>query len=772
MWVVGRWIEPAVVKRINDAVAMEPTLTRSALSRQVCGWMQWRDATGKLQEVSCRKVLLELERRDVVSLPKAREVANFAGQRGRRELIGVPAPEVECSLADLGRVKVVAVSGRYSRASAVWNSLMDAYHELGDGPLCGAQIRYVIQSETYGSIGGLSFSAATKQLKRRDEWIGWSEQARRANLQRVVCNSRFLIAPGVKVPNLASHALRLAIEQLPGDWQAKYGYEPVLVETFVDRQRFLGTCYRAASWQQVGQTAGRSDGFSNGKKASGKKDIFVRPLRADFQKILSQEPEAPLVLRGKLAEGSEWAEQEFQGSQVHEGRLRRRLYTVARDFFAQPGELIPQVCGGSEAKAKAAYRFMSNKRINMQMLLKGHVEASAQRAQKHSVVLAVQDTTSLDYTAHPASEGIGPINTTKDSTVGLILHDTMAFSTEGTPLGVLDAQCWARDPDEAGKRNKRKELPIEAKESMKWLRSYRAVAQVQQLCPDTTFVSVGDREADIYDLFDEVQRTDGGPKVLVRADRARQRKVIEGEPAEATHEYLWDKLLSEPVCAQMQVRVPQRGSRPARTATIEVRYAPVTLKAPKNKPLDPVSIWAVYAREVDHGPEVSEPLDWMLLTTVAVSNAEDALERLRWYTLRWGIEIYHRVLKSGCRIEDRQLDRADRIENCLAIDMVVAWRIYWLTMQGRETPDLPCDLILEQDEWKVLHMVVRNAPPPSAPPSMRQAVRMVAALGGFLGRKSDGEPGTTTIWRGLVRLEAMVIGSRATLVHAKQRDGP
>lgn len=759
MWLSGQWFGREVVERITATVKAEPSISRRALSRRVCDWLDWRAPDGKLREVSCRKALLKLERRGHVALPACAEVPGFAPEAAKRR--EPPAmPEVRCRIEELGAVEVVPVTSRYSEASEIWTGLMAAHHYLGSGPLCGAQIRYLVHSSTSGWLGALSFSAGAWRLKDRDEWIGWSERARVANLQQVVCNSRFLIAPSVQVPNLASHVLSLSVRRLTRDWRERYGYEPVLVETFVDGQRFAGTCYRAANWVGVGQTAGRENGYSNGKRSTGKKEIYVYPLRADWQSALCAEPEDRLVLRAAVGE-ADWVEEEFAGARVHDERLRRRLYTLAQDFFAQPGELIPQACRGSLAKSKAAYRFFGNERVDMQSLLKGHVEATAQRVGEHPVVLAVQDTTTLNYTAHPGTAGLGPINTTSDQAVGLILHDTMAFSAEGTPLGLLDVQCWARDPEEAGKKAKRKELPIEQKESAKWLRSYRAVAEVQQLCPHTTLVSVGDREADIHELFHEAQQTPSGPKLLVRAERTRQRQVeaVEAEEAEE-QESLWEKMPAEPVAGHQAVHIPRNGSRAARTAKLEVRYASVTVQPPKGKELAGVPMWAVYAREVDPPPEVTSPLEWMLLTTVGVSSVAQAVERLRWYALRWGIEVYHRVIKSGCRIEDRQLNNADRIESCLAIDLVVAWRIYWLTKQGRETPDIPCDVVLKEDEWTVLYASVRDEAPPSEPPSLRAAVRMIATLGGFLGRKSDGEPGTTTVWRGLVRLDNIVIGYR------------
>jgi len=386
----------------------------------------------------------------------------------------------------------------------------------------------------------------------------------------------------------------------------------------------------------------------------------------------------------------------------------------------------------------------------MNTLLRPHVEASLQRIKAHRVVLAVQDTTTLNYTADPATDGLGPINTKGHSGVGLALHDTMAFTTEGTPLGLLDVQCWARDPEHAGKRERRHDLPIEEKESIKWLKSYRAVAELQELCPETMLVSVGDREADIYELFYEAQQDPSGPKFLIRAQRTRNRKVDQV--------HLWDRLPGEPVVGFQEIYVPRKGPRPARTAKLAVHCAKVKINPPNRKQLPPVTVWAVYAREIDYSSEVKSPIEWMLLTTVEVCNFEEAAERLAWYACRWGIEVYHRTLKSGCRIEDRRLNNADRIEACLAIDLVVAWRIYWLTKQGRETPDIPCDIFLSEDEWKALYTYVRKEPPPDKPPSLREAVRMIASLGGFLGRKRDGEPGTTTMWRGLQRLQDIAMG--------------
>jgi Druantia protein DruA/Transposase DNA-binding len=762
MQLCGREFSAATIARIEETLRVEPSLSRRALSRLVCEWLQWRAPNGRLKEVSCRKALLALHRRGLIALPEAEESC-FKRVGPQLPTEGpIVAAELRCTLKELGEINIVAVSSRYHTRSQIWNQLMEQFHYLGKGPLCGAQIRYLVESSRYGWVGALAFSAAQWRLKKRDEYIGWTEAARRANLNRVVCNSRFLILPSVQVPNLASHALSLCTQRLAEDWTARYRYAPVLAETFVDPSRFAGTCYQAANWLRVGQTVARPTAFPNGKAAQGPKDIYVYPIRSDWKQVLCEEPRVPLGSRPRPEAPADWTEEEFARVQFFDERLKDRLFTLAADFLAQPGELIPQASNGSAAKTKAAYRFFNNSNVDRQTVLRPHIESTIERLRSHPVILAVQDTTTLNYTAHPP-EGVGPISTSKNSAVGLVLHDTVAFTPEGTPLGLLNVQCWARDPEQAGKKHRRHQLPIEEKESCKWLVSYRAVAEAQKLCPDTMLVSVGDREADLYELFHEAAQDPGGPKLLVRAERTRHRKVEQ--------ESLWQRMKAEPVAGWLEVAVPRRDSRPARTARLQVHFAQVVLSPPANSQLQPLSVWAVYAREVGYRAEVKEPIDWMLLTTVKTENFEEACRRLRWYSRRWGIEVYHRTIKSGCRIEDRRLEDTDSLEACLAIDLVVAWRIHWLTMMSRERPDTPCDQMLSEAEWQVLSAWATGTRAETVP-SAQRAARWIGKLGGWLPRGKQDNPGTTCMWRGLARLPSMVQGYLLALQVHGIRAGP
>jgi hypothetical protein len=394
---------------------------------------------------------------------------------------------------------------------------------------------------------------------------------------------------------------------------------------------------------------------------------------------------------------------------------------------------------------KAAYRFLDNESTTMENLLQPHYRATETRMAANPVVLAIQDTSSLNYSTHDETEGLGPISTTPDGPQGLHLHGTLAVTPEGVPLGLLHVQCWARDPAEFGKKADRAKLSIEDKESVKWLVSYRAAAAVQARLPGTMVVSVGDREADVAELFSLYQETEDRPALLVRARHNRTLKTEQ--------KLLWPTVEAKDVAGIQLLQVPRQGSRKARTATLTVRFAPIDIRPRKGGWKKAIRVWAILAREEQAPPDVKEPLEWMLLTTLPVETFDQAVEKLQWYARRWTIEVMHRILKSGCRIEERQLARADRIEACLAIDLVVAWRIHYLSKLGRETPNVLCTVAFEEDEWKAMvAYATKNPTAPATQPTLREMIRLVAGLGGFLGRKSDAEPGTQTLWLGLARL--------------------
>ena len=758
MKICGQTFGEETIGKIRELIVSG--MSRTELSRAVCRLLDWKNRAGTLKEMSCRVALKKLEEKGRIVLPSAR-ILDFSRTKERGDLEGM-APALTGSLPELGEISLVRVPHGDKALSRIWNTMMERYHYLGKGPLCGAQIRYLVQSSRTGYVGALSFSSAAWKVAVRDAWIGWSPDRRVKALSRVVNNSRFLILPHVRVPHLASHILGKAVRMVSGDWEATTGERPLLLETFVEEGRFRGTCYRAAGWVEIGRTAGQ------GRQGRGVpvKKVLVYPLGEDARLLLravesAYEPPVPLS-----PVPADWAEEEFLGVSLPDKRLAARLLMLARDFFARPTAQLPQACG-SRAKTKAAYRFFDHEKVTMDVLLSAHTKKTEERMAEHPVVLCVQDTSELDYTAHPDTRDLGPIGNHRKGSLGLLMHDTMAFDPSGTPLGLVDVQCWVRPPDppkvekgeqtreekEADRKEKEKKerekktAPIAEKESYKWLKGFSRVAEVQKRLPGTTLVSMGDREADIYDLFELAQRDPNGPKLLIRA--LQPRKKTDGTA-------LWKTLLEQSPDGEIRLEVPRRHSRAARETTLEIRFAKVDLAppTPRKKELSPVTLWAVAATE-KNAPAGAEPLSWLLFTSMTVETLAQALEKVVWYTRRWGIEVFHRTLKSGCKIEDRQLGNDHRIEACLAIDLVVAWRLFHLVRRGRETPDVPCTVFFEEHEWKALVTFQTRVPvaPDASPPTLREATRMVAGLGGFLGRKGDGEPGTETLWRGIQRLD-------------------
>jgi len=442
------------------------------------------------------------------------------------------------------------------------------------------------------------------------------------------------------------------------------------------------------------------------------------------------------------AEDINWAVHEFADAELGDVRRTKRLVELAHVLAQHPTAALPEACGDG-AMLKAAYRFFSNDDIAPQDVLSSHIESTYSRLDKVPLVLAVQDTTEVDWTGHPATTGLGPLGHT--ACQGLHVHSTLAFTPERVPLGLLAQHVWARDPDAVGKRTRRKQLPMSQKESQKWLTSLEAVFNARDCCAPTRFVSVGDREADVFDLL--AAERPAGVELLVRAAWDRCVEVPERS--------VWATVAAQPVVEHLTLQVPRRGTQPGREATLALRFCPLTLCPPRHRKsagLPSVALWAVQVREIDPPMDV-KPIEWLLLTTVEVRTAADAIERVTWYVCRWGIEVWHRILQSGWRIEARQLATGERLQRCLTLYSVIAWRVFYAIMLARAVPEMPCNVLLEIEEWQALYCAIHHCPtPPEEPPSLDQAVRWIAQLGGFVGRRRRDQPGAETLWRGFQHL--------------------
>lgn len=445
-------------------------------------------------------------------------------------------------------------------------------------------------------------------------------------------------------------------------------------------------------------------------------------------------------------QSADWAANEFGHAELGDDRRTDRLIMIATAFAQQPTAPIPQACGPGSA-TQGAYRFFENDDIDPEAIRDAHHQATLQRLRPHPVVLALQDTSTLNYSTHPQTEGLGPIGTRRQKIIGLLLHSTLAVTPSGLPLGLLHTAVKARDPGAVGSARRRHARPIAEKESQQWLDSLSACQQLAPHCPQSLLVNVADREGDLYDLFAQALAPTEDPPVHLLVRSRHNRRLVGDE------RLLWDAVGRQRAAGSLKVRVGRRADQPARLATLSVRFRQVVLAAPKRQAgQPPLSVWAIEAREL-RPPKGAAPILWRLLTTLPVTSVAAACEKVGWYAQRWQIEVLHKVLKSGCQIEQRQLETAARLERALAVDQVVAWRLLALCKAAREQPEAPVGAWLAQAEWEALWChVQQRTTPPKAPPGVRQAVRWIAQLGGFMARKGDGEPGPMTLWRGMHRL--------------------
>lgn len=436
-----------------------------------------------------------------------------------------------------------------------------------------------------------------------------------------------------------------------------------------------------------------------------------------------------------------WAAQELKQSDLGDPRRTRRLIQIVQDLAAQPSASVSQA-SGTWSKTKAVYRFWDSEHVTPAAIRNSHILSTKERARQAGRILAVQDTTNLDYATHPATDGLGPLDNMWQN--GFKVHSTLAIRLDGVPLGLLYQHVWRRDPQTKHLRHQRRKRPTRDKESQRWLTAWEA--SQQRLPPEVGVITVADSEADIFDLFATPRRV--GADVLIRGTHNRR--------VDGTAQYLWDTLESQPERHRFTLELRARPGQPARQVLLTVRTATVTLQPPRNHlkraQLAPVRLNVILVAEVLPSP-AAKPIVWLLLTTLPIERWEQVQQAITWYSYRWLIERYHFVYKSGCHLEELQLETAARLQRALATYSLVAWRLLWLTYAARRSPDAHCEQVLERAEWQALYAQHHGTTTlPSAPPTLQQAVRWIAQLGGFLGRRSDGEPGVKTVWLGLRRL--------------------
>lgn len=473
----------------------------------------------------------------------------------------------------------------------------------------------------------------------------------------------------------------------------------------------------------------------------------------------------------------DWVETEFQGIQLGDKRLDYRL-KLCISQAARIGESTPDRAR-SKADLKATYRLVDNPKVSMDQILSQHNQSARERCAKHSRVYLVQDTTDVDLTKpNQRVQGAGPLGT--DKRQGFFYHPLYAITDNGLPLGAVDQVIWTRDPKSlevpAKERTaERKRACFEEKESCRWLEMMQSGEQLARSLPGTNFVIVSDSESDIGELLCQASDLPDNCDFIIRqchphlissaTDSATGQSIVAASVDEALSKAQWRSTRTVRIAGREAPALPddkkrvRRQARTSRETILRIRAITVTIAGPRRAGggnLEPVTINVVEALE-ENPPEGEAPVRWVLFTTLPVQTVEEMESVLDGYCKRWSVELYFKTLKSGLKIEDMKYETLERYLVAFSMLIPVAWRVEYLKGATRSDPDSSCEKYFTQGEWMaVIIFLTRRPVDPTKPPSMKAFMTSIAQLGGYINKKSQGPPGSKTIWRGMSRFETIV----------------
>ncbi|MBC7913367.1 MAG: IS4 family transposase [Pyrinomonadaceae bacterium] len=431
---------------------------------------------------------------------------------------------------------------------------------------------------------------------------------------------------------------------------------------------------------------------------------------------------------------------EIENLNLGDKRRDTRIVKIINQLVSKPGSSIVEN-GESWSDVKMTYRFYNKDTVKESAIADCIFKATLERCKGSEVVLSIQDTTSINFAS--SAEGLGYLDHGQGE--GLMVHNNLVVDQRGCPLGLIDQKIWARDKAEMGKAETRGQRSIEQKESYRWIESMQqSEALLKDCCKK--IVHIADREADIYELISAPRAPQS--ELLIRATHNRKTLLDNN---------MWDEIEQEPIIARFEVEIGNCKSQTTRIATMIVKAGMVLVSPPpKKKHLPAMLLNGIIVRE-ENNANKEEPIEWRLITTMAVNSTEDVLQIVKWYSFRWRIERLHFILKSGCRLEDLQLRNVKALRKATLIYSLCAFKLMQLLYLARQQPDEPCTSYLEDKEWKTLMKITTKLPYTIAkPPTLQQAVVMLARLGGFLARKNDGPPGIKNLWRGMQKLHVIL----------------
>lgn len=457
-----------------------------------------------------------------------------------------------------------------------------------------------------------------------------------------------------------------------------------------------------------------------------------------------------------------WIDTEFASLDLNDKRLDRRARLILSSFNNYPAKTIPQAFQ-SWVDIKSCYNFFDNPKATYKKITSPHIERTIERIKMHPVVLIPTDTSVLDYDSKVSMQGKGGVCQHRE---GIFLHASVAITPDRSNLGITETNLWVRGVDyPSNKGSNRKKIPIEQKESLRWLESYRASCKIAEKCPETQIINIADRECDIIEILEEaVERKQSGQvaDVIIRSQHNRQLNEKDPDNNKKYKRLIKSLEISSPI-AEIEYNVAPTHGEKARKVIQNVRAGSFKFRTKKYSggTVRSVTINVVMATE-ENPPEGEKPIQWILITTLPIDSAANAIKVIEYYLCRWEIEVFFKILKSGCKVEERQLSETDRMKPLIAIFAILAWRIQYVMMLGRACPDIPCTSVFEDSEWKSVYRILnKNLELPKDPPTLNEFILMIAQLGGYIPGKKASPPGAKVMWRGMARMSEFSIAWQA-----------
>lgn len=448
-----------------------------------------------------------------------------------------------------------------------------------------------------------------------------------------------------------------------------------------------------------------------------------------------------------------WAEEEMEWINLGDRRLNQRSFSILEGLGLAPGRTIPQAFQ-AWSEIKATYNFFNNAAVSEEKILASHLTKTIERIKEYPVVLLASDTTDINYTTKREMKNKERLDNKQE---GIWLHATIAITPERLNLGLIQANFWHRAKEVAKKdsasKKARDKAPIEEKESYRWLESYQKACDVAKEASETQIIYISDRDCDIIEFFElaDSKNTDSSKANFII--RSQYNRLIEKAKDTETNEVinkLWRKLEKADTLGELEFTISTRGDRKARKVKQKLKAVTATL-TPSNKKTK-IVINAVMAIE-ENPPEGEDPVVWIFITDLPIKTYDNVCKIIEYYLCRWQIELFFKVLKSGCKVEERQLKTADRIKNLIAIFFVLAWRLMFTMMLGRICSEMSCTDLFDEAEWKSVYKILNKKKAlPRKPPSLGNFIVMIARLGGYVEQKNGEPPGVKTMWKGMARM--------------------